>query len=202
MKIEVEVHNKGERDSDEVVQIYGSHIPRRVKRAQKQLLAFRRVHVKAGMRVTISFEVPVQKLALWDVTRDRYCLETATWAILAGRSSADIRQSADIEIEGETIPDRPLHLLTFAENYDACAGVLLDECLEGRRQFGQSLRKNLYIERSSRLGSLSTIMLFKKYKDLKPNGELLGKRADWRFVPKDWRANCSVCVKFLDLEAV
>ncbi|WFR61904.1 glycoside hydrolase family 3 C-terminal domain-containing protein [Paenibacillus amylolyticus] len=132
LQIEVEVYNKGERDSDEVVQIYGSAHTSRVKRAQKQLLAFRRVHVKAGARVTIRFEIPVQKLALWDVTRDRYCLETATWAIRAGRSSADIRQSADIEIEGETIPDRPLHLLTFAENYDACAGVLLDECLEGR----------------------------------------------------------------------
>lgn len=132
LKIEVEVYNKGERDSDEVVQIYGSSHTSRVKRAQKQLLAFRRVHVKAGSRITVRFEVPVQKLALWDVTRDRYCLETATWAILAGRSSADIRQSADIEIEGETIPDRPLHLLTFAENYDACADVLLDECLEGR----------------------------------------------------------------------
>ncbi|NMI02613.1 carbohydrate-binding protein [Paenibacillus sp. SZ31] len=132
LKIEVEVYNKGERDSDEVVQIYGSSHTSRVKRAQKQLLAFRRVHVKAGTRVTISFEIPVQKLALWDVTRDRYCLETASWAILAGRSSADIRQSADIEIEGETIPDRPLDSLTLAENYDACAGVLLDECLEGR----------------------------------------------------------------------
>jgi len=132
LQIEVEVYNKGERDSDEVVQIYGSSHTSRVKRAQKQLLAFRRVHVKAGTRVTVSFEIPVQKLALWDVTRDRYCLETATWAIRAGRSSADIRQSIDIEIEGETIPDRPLHLLTFAENYDACAGVLLDECLEGR----------------------------------------------------------------------
>ncbi|WP_339198826.1 glycoside hydrolase family 3 C-terminal domain-containing protein [Paenibacillus sp. FSL P4-0176] len=132
LKIEVEVHNKGERNSDEVVQIYGYSHTSRVKRAQKQLLAFRRVHVKAGTCVTISFEVPVQKLALWDVTRDRYCVESATWAILAGRSSTDIRQSADIEIEGETIPDRPLHLLTFAENYDACAGVLLDECLEGR----------------------------------------------------------------------
>ncbi|MCW3792291.1 glycoside hydrolase family 3 C-terminal domain-containing protein [Paenibacillus sp. LS1] len=132
LKIEVGVYNKGKRDSDEVVQIYGSAHTSRVKRAQKQLLAFRRVHVKAGSRVTVRFEVPVQKLELWDVTRDRYCLETATWAILAGRSSAGIRQSADIEIEGETIPDRPLDVLTLAENYDACAGVLLDECLEGR----------------------------------------------------------------------
>ncbi|WP_260870920.1 glycoside hydrolase family 3 C-terminal domain-containing protein [Paenibacillus xylanexedens] len=132
LKIEVKVSNKGEHDSDEVVQIYGAAHTSRVKRAQKQLLAFRRIHVKAGTSVTIRFEVPVQKLSLWDVTRDRYCLETATWAILAGRSSADIHQSAVIEIEGETIPDRPLHLLTFAENYDASAGVLLDECLEGR----------------------------------------------------------------------
>ncbi|MGO4729981.1 glycoside hydrolase family 3 C-terminal domain-containing protein [Paenibacillus sp. 2KB_22] len=141
LKIEVEIHNTGERDSDEVVQIYGSSYTSRVKRAQKQLLAFRRIHVKAGTCVTIHFEVPVQKLALWDVTRDRYCLETATWAILAGRSSADIRQSADIEIEGETIPDRPLYLFTFAENYDACAGVLLDECLEGRSAVRAITRK-------------------------------------------------------------
>jgi len=141
LKIEVEIHNTGERDSDEVVQIYGSSYTSRVKRAQKQLLAFRRIHVKAGTRVTIHFEVPVQKLALWDVTRDRYCLETATWAILAGRSSSDIRQSADIEIEGETIPDRPLHLFTFAENYDACVGVLLDECLEGRSAVRAITRK-------------------------------------------------------------
>ncbi|WP_458126303.1 glycoside hydrolase family 3 C-terminal domain-containing protein [Paenibacillus sp. Z3-2] len=81
LKIEVEVHNKGERDSDEVVQIYGTAHTSRVKRAQKQLLAFRRIHVKAGTSVMIRFEVPVQKLALWDVTRDRYCLETATWAM-------------------------------------------------------------------------------------------------------------------------
>jgi len=132
LKIEVQVENKGERASDEVVQLYGHAHTSRVKRPQRQLIGFRRIHLASGAVENLSFEIPVQKLALWDVTRDRYCLETATWSIMAGRSSADIRQTSEIHIEGETIPARALNLPTFAENYDAYAGVLLDECQEGR----------------------------------------------------------------------
>ncbi|KAJ3197458.1 hypothetical protein HK101_003540 [Irineochytrium annulatum] len=106
----------------------------------------------------------IRKLALWDVTRDRYCLETATWAILAGRSSADIRQSADIQIE----------------EVFCWMNVWKDV-----RQFGQSPGKNLCIAMVSHPGSLSTITLFRTYKDLKPEWQLMGKRADWRFVLED-----------------
>jgi beta-glucosidase len=132
LKIEVQVENKGKRASDEVVQLYGHAQTSRVKRPKRQLIGFRRIHLASGAVENISFEIPVQKLAFWDVTRDKYCLETATWSIMAGRSSADIRQTEEIHIEGETIPARALNLPTFAENYDAYAGVLLDECREGR----------------------------------------------------------------------
>ncbi|QOS78250.1 glycoside hydrolase family 3 C-terminal domain-containing protein [Paenibacillus sp. JNUCC31] len=132
LKIEVQVENKGPYDSDEVVQLYGHARTSRVKRPQRQLIGFRRIHVASGAEEKLSFEIPMEKLALWDVTRDRYCLETASWSIMVGRSSSDIRQTAEIHIEGEIIPARALNLPTYAENYDAYAGVLLDECLEGR----------------------------------------------------------------------
>lgn len=132
LKVEVQVRNAGDVASDEVVQIYGRPQTSRVKRPLKQLIGFKRIHFTPGEVKTVSFEIPVQKLAFWDVTRDRYCIETATWSIMAGRSSEDIRQTADMEIEGEVIPARQLDLPTFAENFDEYAGVLLDECLEGR----------------------------------------------------------------------
>ncbi|MGC5771354.1 glycoside hydrolase family 3 C-terminal domain-containing protein [Paenibacillus pabuli] len=132
LKIEVQVENTGSYDSDEVVQLYGRAQTSRVKRPQRQLIGFRRIHVASGAVEKVSFEIPMEKLALWDVTRDRYCLETASWSIMAGRSSLDIRQTAEIHIEGEIIPARALNQPTYAENYDAYAGILLDECLEGR----------------------------------------------------------------------
>ncbi|MEO2204162.1 glycoside hydrolase family 3 C-terminal domain-containing protein [Paenibacillus pabuli] len=132
LKVEVQVRNAGEVASDEVVQIYGHPQTSRVKRPLKQLIGFKRIHLASGEVETVSFEIPVQKLAFWDVTRERYCVETATWSFMAGRSSEDIRQTTDMEIEGEIIPARRLDLPTFAENFDEYAGVLLDECLEGR----------------------------------------------------------------------
>ncbi|WP_339277349.1 glycoside hydrolase family 3 C-terminal domain-containing protein [Paenibacillus sp. FSL W8-0426] len=132
LSVEVSIRNAGAVASDEVVQIYGSAQTSRVRRARKQLLAFRRLHVAAGEQAIVRLTVPVQRLAMWDVTRDRYCVESAVWSIMAGRSSADARQTLALTIEGETIPARKLHLPTPAENYDDCHAVLLDECLEGR----------------------------------------------------------------------
>ncbi|MFS0869817.1 glycoside hydrolase family 3 C-terminal domain-containing protein [Paenibacillus xylanilyticus] len=132
LKVEVQVRNTGEYASDEVVQLYGHPQTSRVKRPLKQLIGFQRIHLASGAAKSVSFEIPIPKLSFWDVTRDRYCVETATWSIMAGRSSADIRQTAEIHIEGEVIPARQLDMPTFAENYDEHAGMLLDECLEGR----------------------------------------------------------------------
>lgn len=129
--VEVEVRNEGSIASDEVVQLYGAARSSRVKRPIRQLLAFKRVHVPAGGTVSVSFCIAASDLAFWDVTRDRWCVETAQWTLAAGPSSADWRLETTLDVIGETVPPRDPTLRTLAMNYDDCSDVYLEECTEG-----------------------------------------------------------------------
>lgn len=129
--VSVNVRNAGDRAGEEVVQLYGSARQSRVKRPLKQLLGFRRVRIPAGGSELVQFTVKASELAFWDVTRDRWCLESGTWQLRAGRSSGDAACAAELQVEGETVPPRNLRLPTAAVNYDDYEGVVIDECREG-----------------------------------------------------------------------
>lgn len=129
--ISVTVRNAGGRSGEEVVQLYGAAGSSRVKRPLKQLLGFRRIALAAGESAELTFAVKASELAFWDVTRDRWCLESGTWTLMVGRSSADIALEAKLEASGEKVPPRNLRLPTAAVNYDDYAGVVIDECREG-----------------------------------------------------------------------
>ncbi|OMF66452.1 glycoside hydrolase family 3 C-terminal domain-containing protein [Paenibacillus sp. FSL R5-0766] len=129
--VTVDVTNTGTIASDEVVQLYVRAGKSRVKRPLKTLKGFRRLHVEAGATAKVSFTLPVQELAIWDVTRDRYVVESGTYSIMVAKSSSDVQLVADLTVEGEIIPARNLAVATRAENYDAYLGVDLDESKEG-----------------------------------------------------------------------
>lgn len=131
IELSVNVANISEIDSDEVVQLYTHADHSRVKRPIKTLQAFRRIHLAAGASQTVHFTVPVKELAFWDVTRNRYCVESCTYTLMIGRSSADIVQNTVITIHGEQIPARDLTVSTQAENYDNYDQVILVESKEG-----------------------------------------------------------------------
>ncbi|WP_019637797.1 glycoside hydrolase family 3 protein [Paenibacillus fonticola] len=127
----VRVTNLSDRAGEEVVQLYGRAEQSRVKRPLKQLLAFRRVLLQPGESVDVSFVLPLSELAIWDVTRERFCIENGTYIFMAGPSSASLPVSAALEVQGEAIPPRDLKQPVKAINYDAYDGVLLGECREG-----------------------------------------------------------------------
>lgn len=127
----VRVENVSGVDADEVVQLYVSVEGSRVQRPRRKLAAFKRVTVPAGTSVEVELEASSDTLAVWDVTREKFCLEKAAYTFMAGASSADIRAQAVMEIEGETIPPRNVSLPTRAESYDDYEGVYLDESKEG-----------------------------------------------------------------------
>lgn len=129
--ITVRVTNTGSRPGEEVVQLYGHAEQSRVKRPLKQLLAFRRLMLQPGESKDVSFTLPLSELAIWDVTRDRFCIETGTYSFMAGTSSSILPLSAVLEVEGETIPPRDLKKAVRAVNYDAYEGILIGECREG-----------------------------------------------------------------------
>jgi beta-glucosidase len=116
---------------EEVVQLYVRVNGSRAKRPLKQLQGFRRIGLAAGETAEVTFELAADDLRIWDVTRDRYCLEKGDCTIMLGSSSENIRLTGTITVDGETIPPRNLSQVTRAANYDDYAGVIVDECTEG-----------------------------------------------------------------------
>lgn len=126
--VNVDVTNTGTQASDEVVQLYVRAQQSRVKRPFLQLKGFQRIHVAPGQTKTVHFTLPASELSIWDVTQDKWTVESGVYDILLGRSSADIRLTAALTVQGETIPPRDLTRPTRAENFDDYAGAkLVDE---------------------------------------------------------------------------
>jgi beta-glucosidase len=90
------------------------------------------MHIAAGQTSTIQFELPASELAFWDVTRDRWAVESGIYDILIGCSSADIRLEAALTVEAGPFPPRDLTHLTRAENCDEGCGIrFIDETRAG-----------------------------------------------------------------------
>ncbi|MBW5448896.1 carbohydrate-binding protein [Cohnella sp. CFH 77786] len=131
IEVRASIRNAGDRASDEVVQLYVRAGRSRVKRPLKQLAGFQRIHLAPGESKTLSFTLRAEDLAFWDVTREKWCVESGTYTLMLGRSSADIAVSKEVSVCGETIPPRNLRLVTRAANYDDYAAVRIGECSEG-----------------------------------------------------------------------
>ncbi|KFN10074.1 glycoside hydrolase family 3 protein [Paenibacillus macerans] len=134
--VSVNVRNTGELDGDEVVQLYVRAEASCVPRPLKTLKGFKRIHLKAGEFKTVTLELKASELAFWDVTRERYCVETGAYTIMVGPSSEKIAAAATLRVNGETVPPRLLRESVKAVNYDNYDRVFIDECREG----GESIR--------------------------------------------------------------
>lgn len=99
--VKVSVRNTGTRDGDEIVQLYIS--PQNPDSGLKpiQLKGFKRVSLRAGQMKRLSFSVSPQQLAQFE--QGRWFVKSGEFTIKVGASCTDIRQSADIHIEGEPL---------------------------------------------------------------------------------------------------
>ncbi len=93
------VVNVGERDGDEVVQIYGHDVVARTARRGRTLLAFERISLAAGAGSRVSVEIPTSMLALWD-SRDGWVVEPGLIKLFVGASSAAIRLRGETNLVG------------------------------------------------------------------------------------------------------
>ncbi|WP_127530857.1 glycoside hydrolase family 3 protein [Paenibacillus kobensis] len=129
--VSIRVENTSHATGEEVVQLYVRGGQSRVKRPIKKLHGFRRIELQPGEAQTVTFKVPAAELAIWDVTREKYAVESGTYTLMIGSTSSDIRAEAAVQINGETIPPRDLSIRTNAENFDDYEGVFLGESKEG-----------------------------------------------------------------------
>ncbi|GHU55213.1 glycosyl hydrolase [Bacteroidia bacterium] len=98
VRITLDLKNSGNRDADEVVQLYVSRIGAKTEWPLKELKAFRRVQLKAGESKSVTLAFPVSKLRYWDEASYKWILESSQLDVLVGSSAGDIRQTKRISI--------------------------------------------------------------------------------------------------------
>ena len=85
--INVTVKNTGNRDGDEVVQVYATAMSASVPMPVQQLVGFQRVSFKAGEARIVTIIVPVERLRRWNEQENRYVVDPGEYQIAVGPAS-------------------------------------------------------------------------------------------------------------------
>ena len=98
MTVKVDITNTGQRDGEEVVQLYAKYASSIVERPNRQLVAFKRTPIRKGQTKTIQLKFAASQLAYYDNTKKSFTIEPGQLQLLLGASSADIRQTTEATI--------------------------------------------------------------------------------------------------------
>jgi len=90
--VSVDVRNSGQREGDEVVQLYIHDKVSSVTRPIKELKGFRRVTLKPGEVRTVTFTVGPEALQMWNDHMDRV-VEPGDFEIMTGNSSVALKSA-------------------------------------------------------------------------------------------------------------
>lgn len=97
--VTVTLSNTGAMDGKEAVQIYVREENPRVSRPEKELKAFKKVFVKAGESVDVSFTLDRRCFAYWDDEIHGWRVDSGRFTVLAGGSSDSCPLSAAIDVK-------------------------------------------------------------------------------------------------------
>jgi beta-glucosidase len=84
--VSVEVTNTGEREGDEVAQLYLRQLTSSVETPERSLKGFSRIHLKPHETKTVTFDVPNAELAVWNA-EGKWVTEPGTFTVWAGGNS-------------------------------------------------------------------------------------------------------------------
>ena len=128
VRVTVDVTNTGSKAGTDVVQLYTHQVQSRASaRPQEQLRDFTRVTLNPHQTKTVTLTVNAADLKFWDVTRNRYVVESGRYQVRIAHDATDVALTAPLTVHGETIPPRDLTTLTQAQNFDDYSGVTLTD---------------------------------------------------------------------------
>ena len=115
-RVSLTVKNTGKRDGTEVVQIYAGLDDRDALCPKKELIAYKKVFLRAGESAKLSFELRLPRV--FDENTRELVVRKGRYTVFAGSSLTDIRQSAKINSEGAELaaPDEPLARYLLCES--------------------------------------------------------------------------------------
>jgi len=98
LKVTVSVTNTGNKDGDEVIQLYVKQLESKVERPEKELKAFKRVFFKAGETKNVDLVVKAKDLEYWNTAKQTFELEKNTIEIQIGSASDNILLKKNIAV--------------------------------------------------------------------------------------------------------
>ncbi len=98
IKISCKVSNKGKVAGSEVVQVYVGKANSSVKRAVKELKAFKKIHLEKRKSERIELSIDVEDLAFYDEAISDWNLEKGDYLIYVGTASNQIAETLKIRI--------------------------------------------------------------------------------------------------------
>jgi beta-glucosidase len=97
VEISLDVKNVGDREGDEVVQLYLRDLVGSVTRPVKELKGFQRIALKPGEKATVRFVVGPEQLAFVNRGMERV-VEPGAFEVMVGGSSEDIKLTGGFEV--------------------------------------------------------------------------------------------------------
>jgi beta-glucosidase len=98
VQVTVKVKNTGTRSSDEVVQMYVTHLGSMVDRPKLELKGFKRVRIEAGEEKSVTLDLKPRDLAYWDQVRHAWRVEKEQVRVLAGGASDALPVQATLTV--------------------------------------------------------------------------------------------------------
>ncbi len=139
VSVRVDVQNTGDRDGQEVVQLYVRDLVSSIETPVKQLKAFQKVRLAKGEKKTVTLSVPVSELYLYDRNYQRV-VEPGDFELQIGSSSEDIKfkQIFTVEDQNTTIRNRQNEKMALKKDFCSTRDLL------NRNRSARSKGKSVY----------------------------------------------------------
>ena len=99
------VTNTGSRAGAEIVQVYAAKPDAQIFRPAQELKAFTKVWLEAGESKTVTLPLDDKAFRYWNTKTDSWEVEGGTYELRVGASSADIRLTTAVEVNGTSAPN-------------------------------------------------------------------------------------------------
>ena len=99
------VTNTGSRAGAEIVQVYAAKPDAQIFRPAQELKAFTKVWLEAGESKTVTLPLDDKAFRYWNTKTDSWEVEGGTYELRVGASSADIRLTAAVGVNGTSAPN-------------------------------------------------------------------------------------------------
>ncbi|KUO16468.1 glycoside hydrolase family 3 protein [Streptomyces dysideae] len=126
LDISVTLSNTGARPGSEVVQLYVRALEARYEAPRSKLADFRKVRLEAGESRELTFRLPAEALAHWDVATGAFTVDPGAYEVLVARSAEHVALTAPLTVTGPApAPRTVIGRRTLAVDFDDYSDVTL-----------------------------------------------------------------------------